>query len=168
MFNLLHQSYPGWEGSSNLVWKFKCINHRLYITNNYNDLNNILCILRIMVKLINPTDYLPCKNCSHSKKLHGKNSELLACTRSGCECTLYKGYFWIILIIRIKKRHGIDPETVFFYNGFFLLLINSLNNNCEVKHFYFNVLDILQFRINHQITRAYIGHPIDLYEFGIK
>lgn len=44
-------------------------------------------------KVFNPTDYLPCKNCSHSKKLHNNNAKLPRCIVTGCQCAAYKGYF---------------------------------------------------------------------------
>lgn len=45
-----------------------------------------------MIKFFNPSDYLPCKNCRHSKRLHIVDSKLPRCTVTGCQCSNYKGY----------------------------------------------------------------------------
>ena len=55
-----------------------------------------------MRRFFNPTDYLPCKNCSHSKKIL-KDSELPSCKVTGCQYRTYKGYIKLNCNNRFKN-----------------------------------------------------------------
>jgi hypothetical protein len=60
-----------------------------------------------MIKFFNPADYLPCKNCSHSKKLHITNSTLPRCKVTGCQCSTYKGYLGWLSFIWWMRSEGL-------------------------------------------------------------